>query len=318
MQIKILFNVMLLVLSSLIFCKDICAWENRVTHPALSSIAADNSVLSENKDNYLSGIGYSACLKEAFKWNDITKTAKQWLQEGAELEDGKLRELNHFHNPLKPWSQAGLHILGVVPFGESTVLWSQDSSAQANWSSSNGVDLPYPGLVTVPDYTTLTDWSWLTTRNYFYSALIAGTKADRESNFAAMFFGLGHQMHLLQDMSVPMHVRNNQHLISPMIEGWVKDHDNFSLISLSAITVPSVSLVNTINGKAPIARLFDTGRYLASNGASAIDMSETSYGLAEWTNANFFSDDTINLPGSGLSTQFPYPNLNDTDFQTRV
>ena len=44
-------------------------------------------------------------------------------------------------------------------------------------------------------------WSWKDARDYF--------KTQRDIYFANTFRGLGHLMHLVQDMSVPEHVRNN-------------------------------------------------------------------------------------------------------------
>jgi hypothetical protein len=50
---------------------------------------------------------------------------------------------------------------------------------------------------------------WDNARKYFYSALTSPGKAIREDSYAKTFQAVGQVMHLLQDMAVPAHVRND-------------------------------------------------------------------------------------------------------------
>jgi hypothetical protein len=43
--------------------------------------------------------------------------------------------------------------------------------------------------------------------------LVAGKPEDREVYFAGTFRSIGHLMHLVQDASVPEHVRNDIHIV---------------------------------------------------------------------------------------------------------
>jgi len=175
------------------------AWDNDKTHMDLSRFATELSVLRACKQNeldtcdYLENIGFESGLKERFTVNEKIRTAKEWIAEGAKYEDKPtLRSFNHFHNPLKQWNQAGLDEKLVVSLkGKSSLLWSQDGFYQ---QSSAGED-----------------WSWQKTRDYYYRALTARSASERQANFAKTFRGLGHQMHLLQDTTVPDHVRNDAH-----------------------------------------------------------------------------------------------------------
>lgn len=124
---KIRYIIALAVMSFLFLNKEALSWDNNKTHKDISKIAAEKSVLGTETGNYLSALGLNNGLLEKFTWNGTQKYATEWLQEGAKVEDDNWRPLNHFHNPLKPWSSAGLGLW------ESAVVWAQDSSRQASW-----------------------------------------------------------------------------------------------------------------------------------------------------------------------------------------
>ncbi|MFA5352806.1 MAG: hypothetical protein WC291_01120 [Thermodesulfovibrionales bacterium] len=213
-------SLTLFVALTSIICHNAFPWDNEVTHRDLSGFAADFSVLSLSKGNYLSKIGFKEGLSEFLKWGSSERTVKKWLHEGAYREDeGNLWEMkfntarfnNHFHNPLRAavnWNIAGLDDYVSIPpffvFGESALLWAQDGIRQSDFRNSQSE----------------WDWSWQTIRMYFYRALTSVTDAERQEYFARTFRGLGHQMHLIQDMAVPAHVRNDAHPLDSMMK-WV-------------------------------------------------------------------------------------------------
>jgi len=212
-------NIISLILFNLVANRCAFSWDNNVTHKLLAEAAAANSVLNNANGNYLNNLGFKKGLLETFNWNGSTRYAIDLILMGANLEDANLRPLNHFHNPLEPWSEAGLW--GVNKVWESAAVWAQDSDKQAAWEKPVGVEQQYPQMPwAFPDTTPSTDWSWKKTRDYYFSALTSEGDADRQENYAKMFRGLGHQMHLLQDMSVPAHVRNDSHLVERWIEAW--------------------------------------------------------------------------------------------------
>jgi hypothetical protein len=317
MNSRVLWNIAFTIIFFFLHGKLLFAWgpdaKDRTTHTYITEYAIDHSVLSATNGDYLRNVGFSESLSTALKWdvnsngtinNDEEMTVTRWLSDvGAALEDGNFREVNHFHNPI---TNSGFMLWKSAPG------WAQDSSAQATWNKPNDAD-QYPQIWDFPDTSsTLKDWSWQTTRSYFYSAMTATASKDREANFAKMFRGVGQQMHLLQDMSVPTHVRIDNHLIDRGVERWaVNNIQNLDqLKSLAPTPVkPSISPDDTINGLVPVARLSDTDTY---SGAGPISMTDKTVGLAEWTNANFFSEDTINLSEDGSGT-FAYPNRASTD-----
>jgi hypothetical protein len=311
--------IALVVTSCVMFSEEVLPWDNETTHKDLSRIAAEQSVLSKANGDYLKKLGFTKALLETFVWNGTRNYVTDWLQEGAEYEDiPTLRSFNHFHNPLKQWNQAGLDENLVIPLkGKSSLLWSQDGSYQ---QSSVGED-----------------WSWQKARDYYYRALTSTTDSERQVNFAKTFRGLGHQIHLIQDKTVPDHVRNDAHPEDSLLgkdringamffETWAKN--NPVIVNRHALRaghfIPHVLLTVSYENLVPITQLYDTNQYTIENPSQFFtDNKATSLaiGLAEYTNANFFSGDTIFAAERYPKDHrhyFPYPRKASTDLQAYI
>jgi hypothetical protein len=105
------------------------------------------------------------------------KKVFDWISDGGAREDAGGRSVNHFHNPL---TNRGL-------FGNySAMIWATlPAGAQQ-----------------------LQNYSWNDVRDYYFQALTAREKTKRDNWFALTFRGVGQIMHLVQDMSVPAHVKS--------------------------------------------------------------------------------------------------------------
>ncbi len=79
------------ILFSLFLNNDAFAWDNKITHRDLSSYAAQSSVLSKDKGDYLKNLGFDKGLLSVFRWDGSSTInigyVSDWLREGAELED---------------------------------------------------------------------------------------------------------------------------------------------------------------------------------------------------------------------------------------
>ncbi len=299
------------------------SWEDKKTHTLISEYAADSSTLracsdsTEENCDYLKNVGIDNGLFERLKWGETQMFIKDWIKKGAELEDkidwgflalyGQMRASNHFHNPLKPWENAGLDDWFVVHLtGQSSLLWAQDGEIQALFPEG--------------------DWTWQKTREHYYFALTSEQQTEREEYFARTFRGLGHQMHLIQDKAVPYHVRNDVHpeealgwknvAGTSLFERWAKE--NYQLINTYATQpeFPSVTFDVFYNGLVPITQLIDTDQYDGTNPTENL-----AQGLAEYTNANFFSEHTIFAAerfSEGHRHYFPYPKESSTDLQNYI
>ncbi len=215
------------------------------------------------------------------------KRVIDWIREGGSLEDNGFRPRNHFHQPLQsPWRDAGLRDFPF--FGTSSILWAQSVSQETEES-----------------------FSWINARQAYLSALVSSTKAEREQESFKAFRSLGQVMHLVVDASVPAHVRNDSHATGDPYEKRVEREaeprageslEDARRRFLGTFATPSFRLDDSfllklsilgqdaIDAPVPIARLWDSGRY---NGTNPIITLDGQIGITEYTNANFFSQDTV-------------------------
>ncbi len=244
------------------------------THRGISLKATSRSSV----DLFLrESLGLPEGLLTAIDKNSLT----DWVRAGSMHADDWTYFLNHFHNPLAAsWFEAGF------PFGQSAILWGQNPTQG------------YPS------------WSWQNTRQYFLDALTSATKTDRDEALKSTFQGLGHLVHLIQDMASPAHTRNDPH-VRYNYESLVRDvQDAQNQTFLDWLNRPysgpdpgwQALLPNPL-APIPIARLLDTDRYDGTNPEATI---QPLMGLAEYTNANFLSEDRIFTEGDPL-WRFPYP-----------
>ena len=182
------------------------AWAlNEETHKDINIfIGSNKNGFNEfSLNSYLKNqLGFLDGSEENFINNFDNKSVFEWLGEGGLREDKPLgtfpylRSTNHFHNPLQDISRAGFSGVLNLPFllpGESSILWSQRNLGTQDVGGH---------------------YSWHDTRDYFYKALTTEVSGMREVLFAATFRGLGQLMHLIEDLSVPEHARDDGHYIS--------------------------------------------------------------------------------------------------------
>lgn len=272
------------------------------THEALNEYVSRNTLNSFSFNLYLkNNLGIQNGIEEDFNSKQVWK----WLREGGKKEDipywymPYLRSVNHFHNPLTKQGFSGIWGMGFLN-GVSSLEWSQKPMGTQS-----------PGGY----------YSWYDARDYFYKALTSADKITREANFAETLRGLGQLMHLVEDLSVPEHTRDDGHYTFYNYEKWVKDTVNIKIIpSTGIISIRDTDLQNYVNitpiffdpsslgnpsqfafYDVPIANLFDNRQYDAY-GSNPDSTLQNNIGLSEYTNANFLSPDSM------FSSAFPYPN----------
>ena len=177
--------------------------------------------------NDINGFGLDLYLREKIGLpdgiNTIYRFREVWqlFREGGAHEDAPAgnwipyrRSRNHFHDPLLPVDQAGYTSWGsfcaVGHCPVSAILWALGPQ---NSDYYLGLNLNPGG-----------DWSWIHVRNFYLSALTSPTESARDANFENAFLGLGHLLHLVQDMSVPEHTRLDRyfHLV------WLQDSFHYT------------------------------------------------------------------------------------------
>jgi hypothetical protein len=121
---------------------------------------------------------------------------------------------------------------------------------------------------------------------------------NRDAAFADTFRAVGQVMHLIADSGVPAHVRNDIHIFPllsqsdrswPQIGNWTYEtwcKYNIDKLTLNAASVDlDITKRSHVPDLVPITNFWDTTPAGGDNPAPA--------GLAEYTNRNFLSEDTI-------------------------
>ncbi len=249
---------------------------NTDTHETINlNIANSNNVFSLNQ-YLLENLEFSQGIGEVFKGSRVDS----WIEIGGLYEDIPawylmyVRSLNHFHDPV---SESGFKgDCRESSLCESSTRWALEPLGTQSSQTGN--------------------YSWYDVRDYYLQALTSADQDSRNNNFADTFRGLGQLMHLVQDASVPSHVRNDFHYLA--------NYENYAqtYVNQNGVPTPTNSdyFVGTLSN---IASLIDTNSY---NGTNPEVTLSNSVGLSEYTNANFFSEDTI-------FSNFSYPSIGGTE-----
>jgi len=216
---------------------NILAYDDKTTHPDLTREAITFYELSTGKK--------------------FTDEQKQWVIQGSIDEDFVPRWLNHFYDPI---FERGLQTPAVGINGYPSKHWARFSSYQSInpgnignlWSGSGPV----------------ISGSWW--GDFSYEAAIKDYSKNKEKE---AYLALGHVLHLIEDITVPEHTRNDPHPGGDMpsyYEIWTKDN--------------SGGLTQDL-GK----RIFNQG----NKPVVYSDLESYFNNLANYTNTHFFSPRTI-------------------------
>lgn len=307
-------NILLLsVFIALSFSKTVLSY-NVETHKFINEVVAE-TILPNGftlNDYLVNQLDLKNGIKEKFSNKEI----KFWISDGGRFEDKPpigmnplswfqfmyLRSINHFHDPIinmgynmdgdtnmvrivNKWSYYSFSINYI---GTYLILMSvsEDTKSSLDWALSPKED-QYLGY-----------YSWYDVMDYYYNALTLPNQTGRNDNFEDTFRGLGQLMHLIQDAASPAHTRNDQHFFYNY-ESWVKVERNQTIIS-SYVPLYFEGAVFGFDS------FIDTDQYVKPDPNTDPDPNVTAsktIGLSEYTNANFYSGDTIN------STSYPYPQI---------
>ncbi|MDA8240533.1 MAG: hypothetical protein M0Z67_09210 [Nitrospiraceae bacterium] len=280
-MIKKIIWAMLLIVS----CRsEVLALETQ-THQMLNAYISNVATPDGfNLDSYLKkNLGLSDGIREVVSAN---LSVWEWLRDGGEYEDVPawhlkyVRSVNHFYAPISN--------KGLKGTANSSLQWA----------------LMPKGTQNVGGY-----YSWFDARDYFYQALTGTNKAIRDDYYGKTFRSLGQLTHLVQDLSVPAHVRDDAHVLTisalgnyQYYEKWVKANADIGGLSAHPVffDLNALSKANSL-GSVPVANLFDTNTFTGINPNVS---TMRNIGLSEYTNPNFLSDNTMFTP------DYLYPGKN--------
>ncbi|MGZ7031108.1 MAG: hypothetical protein ACXVIJ_03985 [Thermoanaerobaculia bacterium] len=184
------------------------AYNDVVTHPQLTIIATEKSVLYED-GSIMFNLGLLPADKQFFLYGARANNLRYGTQiyplsafvgEGSFDEDIGTRAKNHFYDPV---FERSLTVFGIG-IGNRSWRWMLEDLGDIDEQNNS-----YPDA-----------------RNFLIRALTfnEGAPADSANErgiaMAQMFLSLGHLQHHMQDMTQPQHVRNDQHYDgSPFLVG---------------------------------------------------------------------------------------------------
>ncbi|HEY9060839.1 MAG TPA: hypothetical protein VIO64_10120, partial [Pseudobacteroides sp.] len=309
------------------------AYDISFTHKSLTEKSVD---ISEINNIIINSLGIFKGLDEVINGYNL----KDIITKGSVDEDNKVRAYNHFHNPL-PEINAGLDdniSIANLFFdfsGQSTVDWAfGETICNSEDPSNDGV---------------CNDYTWGRAREYYYKALTADNDFDRLDSFSKSFERFGRVLHLLEDMSVPAHTRNDmQGHLSFIKFSWKKQMNQNTWDEFKRVLLENVKdwggnlyeyylldefkserktlsdflpkkdeeIKNNIPKFSKPQDYWDRNVYMRGNNpnpdSTLLVNGKEQAGLSEISNANFFSMNTIFKEGVDVKDKhwFPYPSKN--------
>src|SRR3989344_1474002 len=184
---------------------------------------------------------------------DLFTTAEEAVMiQGSNDEDENWRFMRHFYDPV---NNSGLYYAGRRY--SASIYWAQDTNGQGNYNCyskwlCNGDHIKYADKY----FSSPTDFSWdRAVYEYAWGDKVRGAAA------------LGHVLHLIQDATVPAHVRGDPH---PEALADADSYETYAAKYTSGNIISQLINVPTFSG---LAAAFDTTAMFANN--------------------NFLSDDTL-------------------------
>jgi len=237
--------------------------------------------------------------------NQTTRNISEWLRVGSIIEDQDnhtitppWRPRHHFHDPIRnagldnhtdypDWDAPGWS--SWLPLGQSAPVWGIEGTASEEPQNNND--------------------RWAVVRSVFYESLSDPSKNVREARLAEAMLKLGCVLHLLEDMGVPAHTRNDflfGHYRSLYtldwgnpLEGWVEEQ-----IIANAGQSPWSGSGPVVFDK--LVKYFDANEYIGDYLGDGQWPPEDLWGLSECTNYQLLSLSTV-FGCSGVKYQFPHP-----------
>ena len=203
----------------------------------------------------------------------ISKEDLEKIVQGSIDEDfPDSRSLNHFYDPThniglngmssaKYWAFHDTGAIGTIKLGIDTPFFSKRVEGEVN------------------------EYSWPRVMEHY-----------ARGEMGEAYTGLGHILHLLEDMTVPDHVRNDPHMGegSSGLYTNPSSYESWAEKNMNRDTMSGTAEKFFVKGDRP-ERLDNLELYFDT--------------LASYTNANFYSDDTIN----NKYNEFEYPRIVESD-----
>ena len=207
--------------------------------------------------------------------NKLNSEEKSWVIQGSIDEDTPNRCLNHFYDPIfnKTWTFGGIEYLYPALTAKD---WAQNPIVQALYDPLYTASL---GPISKSPVFSSANFTW-------QKAIYSYIKGDKKSAYLA----LGHILHLIEDMTVPAHTREDSH--PPIFDPDIYE-DTPSKFSFSVYQ----SLLNSLKGQKPLIKS---------------SLNEYFDDTANYSNNYFLSSDTI-PPSKYKLPEIDFPDTPEID-----
>lgn len=288
------------------------AFNDFITHPELTKRAIQYSNINIDLQNNL-------CIENAADEQYTIKTLKKWIEFGAKEEDSpSCRASTHFHNPSEEWTNSGLTDTWwpVAAWCALTSSYAHNATI-SNLTWATGYTKRPPSIQRDDDMREKNEWDWDSAREYYHIYLTgknfdgfeaAQDETSRKEYMAKSMQALGQTLHLIQDMAVPAHVRND---FSQGHTDYIPEAEN----NFPWRGNKFEGFVKMNNGKTWFNNIekpsfqnpFLTDFWDKNDSASVAEpvMAFNMQGLSEFTQSNFLSEYTV------FTSSLPYPRYNN-------
>ncbi len=193
----------------------------------------------------------------------LSSEQMDYLVDGARLEDNSPRYMNHFYDPVNQRGLADLNFSGLAAKD-----WVHDAKAQTAliyriFPQTEASLLSATALDKIRPIFRQDNFTWEQALQLY-----------AEGKTEQALFALGHALHLIEDMAVPDHTRNDAH---PPFDHGGSPYENWS--HKFDLANPDADLTGRLKNKKPIS-LTSLPEYFDS--------------IAIYSNNNFYSRDSIN------------------------
>lgn len=211
-----------------------------------------------------------------FQTSDIGEYV-DFLVDGSRREDDTPRWMNHFYDPVK---DRGLTYDPSIDAGVNFGTWQKSKDWAKDSNNQNSLTYKVPATIAsiltafqklkVSEVSNDTDFVWQEAIRHY---------ANNENEKA--MFALGHILHLIQDLSVPDHTRNDTHNGDSPYENF---SSKYTLLNMDDKLQSRLGLLNNV-------QLANLDEYFND--------------LANYSNKNFYSKDT-----AGIQSGYHLPEIN--------
>ena len=279
-------------------------FDDQETHPRITDLAVVASKLDLTlKTNLGITNGKDAILQPA---SGLPRSVLEWLLDGSTAEDSPAcRASNHFHNPTKAFAEGGVTDRVLEQFLACSATPYNQRYANATWSTRYTTP-------TTPGSPTGNADDWEAARGAYYLAWTQPTKVQRDAKLAETFLKLGRVLHLVQDLAVPAHVRNDfgshfdycyPRIFPPKpVTSWCENAFERYVRGHPEVVTSGAAVAASPNER--VVRFWDTGAYRQSQSPSA----GLAQGLAEYTSANFLSLNTTQMDTREPTDHYYFPH----------